>query len=211
MHDYWLEFSKVAVAHALAVASPGPDFAVVLKQSLSAGRRAALLTSIGIGTAILLHITYSLLGLGLLIRGSEAWFTALKYAGAVYLGWLGVQGIRAKRRGDDSQRLDAPASRSGSGNAFALGFFTNALNPKATLFFISLFVLAVNPGTPKMVQAAYGLWMVAATMGWFALVSVVFTRPHARLIFVRHGHWIDRALGLVFFAFAASLLVATKT
>jgi threonine/homoserine/homoserine lactone efflux protein len=63
MHDYWVEFSKVAIAHLLAVASPGPDFALVLKQSLSHGRRVAVCTSLGIGTAILLHVTYSLLGL----------------------------------------------------------------------------------------------------------------------------------------------------
>ena len=67
MHEYWVEFSKVAVAHALAVASPGPDFAVVMKQSLSMGRRAGFWTSVGIGTAILMHVAYSLLGLGLLI------------------------------------------------------------------------------------------------------------------------------------------------
>ena len=77
MHDYWIEFSTVAIAHLLAVASPGPDFAVVLKQSLSHGRRPALYTSVGIGTAILLHVTYSLLGLGLLIRESETWFTVV--------------------------------------------------------------------------------------------------------------------------------------
>ena len=64
MHDYWVEFSEVALAHLLAVASPGPDFAIVLKQSLTHGRRTAIWTSLGIGTAILLHVMYSLLGLG---------------------------------------------------------------------------------------------------------------------------------------------------
>ena len=99
MHDYWVEFSKVAVAHLLAVASPGPDFAIVLKQSLSHGRRSAVCTSIGIGTAILLHVAYSLLGLGLLIRSSEMWFNVVKYAGAGYIAWIGVQSLRAKPTG----------------------------------------------------------------------------------------------------------------
>src|SRR5471032_2583775 len=96
MHDYWLEFSKVAVAHALAVASPGPDFAIVLKQSLVHGRRTAIWTSLGVGSAISLQIAYSLLGLGLLIKSAEAWFNAVKYAGAAYIAWLGVQSLRAK-------------------------------------------------------------------------------------------------------------------
>ena len=97
----------------------------------------------------------------------------------------------------------------GERRAFVVGFLTNALNPKATLFFISLFVLAVNPQTPKLIQAGYGLWMAVATAAWFCLVSVLFTQPEVRIKFLRHGHWIDRALGLVFLAFAASLVVAT--
>lgn len=70
MHDTWIEFGKVALVHLLAVASPGPDFAIVLRQSLAHGRRTALWTSVGVGTAILLHVTYSLFGIGLLITGS---------------------------------------------------------------------------------------------------------------------------------------------
>ncbi len=209
MPDLWLEFSKVALAHLLAVASPGPDFAIVLKQSLTHGRRTALWTSVGVGTAILLHVTYSLLGLGLLIRGSVLWFNVVKYAGAAYIAWLGVQALRAKPRvmatlvGAD---VAMPPSDRG---AFATGFLTNALNPKVTLFFISLFVLLVNPHTPKLVQAGYGLWMALATIGWFSLVSVVFTREGVRRRFLRYGHWIDRALGVVFLAFALGLALAS--
>src|SRR6185436_15335295 len=100
MHDYWIEFLKVALAHLLAVASPGPDFAIVLKQSIAHGRRIAIWTSLGVGTAILLHVGYSLLGLGLLIRGSPTWFNGLKYAGAAYIAWLGIQSLRAQPRSD---------------------------------------------------------------------------------------------------------------
>ena len=208
MDGYWLEFGKVALAHALAVASPGPDFAIVLKQSLTHGRRTALWTSIGVGTAISLHVGYSLLGLGLLIKGSAAWFNVVRYAGAAYIGWLGVQSLRSPPRTASADRpLDSVPVPS-TGEAFGTGFLTNALNPKVTLFFISLFVLIVSPTTPKWVQAGYGLWMVVATMGWFSLVSVLFTRVSVRQGFLRQGHWIDRALGVVFLGFAASLILA---
>lgn len=212
MHSYWLEFSAVAVTHLIAVASPGPDFAIVLRQSVAHGRRTAILTSLGIGTAILLHVGYSLLGLGLLIQGSARWFAVVKYAGAAYLAWLGVQSLRAGPRAaadlPGGPGAEGPAARPTARAAFTTGFLTNALNPKATLFFISLFVLVVSPQTPKPVQAAYGLWMAGATMAWFVLVSVVFTRVDVRRRFLRHGHWIDRALGVVFLAFALSLLLA---
>ncbi len=213
MHDYWGEFSTVALAHLLAVASPGPDFAVVLRQSLAHGRRTAIWTSVGVGTAILLHVGYSLGGLGLLIRSSEPWFALVKYAGAGYIAWLGVQSLRMKPRTQtdvfaprgDAGAVGPPTSRA----AFATGFLTNALNPKATLFFVSLFVMVVSPQTPKLVQAGYGVWMALGTMAWFSLVAVFFTREDVRRGFLRLGHWIDRVLGLVFLALAGSLVFAS--
>jgi len=219
--EYWAEFAKVAVAHLLAVASPGPDFALVLKQSIACGRRTAVWTSVGIGAGILLHVGYSLLGLGLLIRSSELWFNVVKYAGAAYIAWVGVQALRSKPRamnetenaegvvGEVSEGVKGEAGGGMERGAFAMGFLTNALNPKATLFFISLFVMIVNPATPKLVQAGYGLWMAVATAAWFSLVSVIFTHAEVRRRFLRHGHWIDRALGVVFLGFAVSLAVAT--
>lgn len=205
----WIEFGQVALAHLLAVASPGPDFAIVLRQSLVHGRRTAIWTSVGVGVAILLHVAYSLLGLGLLIRSSAAWFDGLKWTGAGYLAWLGVQALRSRRRPEDAPatgiRVDnEPRAR----GAFATGFLTNALNPKATLFFVALFATVISPGTSKWVQAGYGLWMAGATAAWFSLVAVAFTRPGARRIFLRHGHWIDRALGVVFLGLAAGLALS---
>lgn len=210
MDDTWIEFSKVAVAHFLAVASPGPDFAVVLRQSVAHGRRTAIWTSIGVGTAILLHVSYSLLGLSLLIRSSPLWFTIVKCTGAAYIAWLGVQSLRSRPRPDNAAGASPkPANRPGERGAFLTGFLTNALNPKATLFLISLFVLVVSPATPKIIQVAYGVWMAVATAGWFCLVALIFTREDVRRRFLRHGHWIDRALGIVFLGFAASLAVAS--
>jgi RhtB (resistance to homoserine/threonine) family protein len=207
MTVYAAEFTKIAVAHLLAVASPGPDFAMVLRQSLAHGRRTAVWTSLGIGAAILLHATYCVLGLGLLLQNSPAAFTALRYAGAAYLACLGVEGLRSRSRlGNmaDGPAVTVPAPRA----AFVAGFLTNALNPKAALFFIALFPVAVSPQTPKLIQAGYGLWMSLATMVWFSLVSVVFTREPVRRGYLRHGHWIDRALGVVFLGFAAGLVLA---
>jgi threonine/homoserine/homoserine lactone efflux protein len=77
------------------------------------------------------------------------------------------------------------------------------------MFFLALFPVAVSPTTPKLVQAAYGLWIVLYTTAWFCFVSLVFTRREVRQRFLRHGHWIDRALGVVFLGFAASLAFTT--
>ena len=207
--SYWAEFTTVAVAHALAVASPGPDFAIVLKQSLAHGRRTAVWTSIGIGCGLSFHIGYCILGLGFLLAKSPTALTAVKYLGAAYLAWIGVQALRSKARTDDLNLTDDSAAGPGNHSAWSTGFLVNLLNPKAALFFIALFSVAISPATPKFVQAGYGLWMVLATIAWFSFVSFVFTRTEVRRRFLSHGHWIDRALGVVFIGFAVGLAFAS--
>jgi RhtB (resistance to homoserine/threonine) family protein len=212
MSPYLYEFSKIAVAHLLAVMSPGPDFAMVLRQSLAHGRRTAVWTSIGIGSAISLHITYSLLGVGFLLKSSMLGFTILKFAGAAYLGWTGIRALRSKPQaaaGVLDGSVHAGKTVPTTGAAWWTGFLTNALNPKATLFFVALFPIAISPQTPKLIQAGYGLWMALSTMAWFSFVSVMLTREKVRRAFLRQTHWIDRALGMVFIGFAVSLAFAS--
>lgn len=212
MRAYWVEFLTVAGAHLLAVASPGPDFAIVVKQSLRHGRRLAVWTSVGIATGILLHVTYSLLGIGLLIKGSPVAFTLLKFAGAGYLAWLGVQAMQARapeNPGSPALGSGIAAAAQSRRGAWTTGFLTNALNPKATLFFLALFSVVVDAHTPRWVQAGYGAWMAVATGAWFTLVAFFFTRERVRLVFLRHGHWIDRGMGVVLLGFALRLAWAT--
>lgn len=205
--SYLPEFLTIVVAHALAVASPGPDFALVLRQSLAHGRRTALWSSLGIGCGLSIHIGYCILGLGYFLKNSEVALATVKYLGAAYLAWVGVQALRARARTGDVD-LAAGATAPTDGAAWTTGFLVNVLNPKAALFFISLFPLAVSVTTPKLVQVGYGVWMTVATVAWFSFVSVVFTREDVRRRFLRHGHWIDRALGVVFIGFAVSLVFA---
>jgi RhtB (resistance to homoserine/threonine) family protein len=204
------EFLLVAGAHLLAVASPGPDFAIVLRQSIAHGRRTAIWTSLGIGTGILVHVGYSLLGIGVLIAQSQVWFDMVKYTGAAYLAWIGVAALRARPRpeaelGEGIAAAAPPANHS----AFVTGFLVNVLNPKAALFFIALFLTVINPGTPRAVQAGYGLWMALATAAWFSCVSLFFTRADVRRTFLRIGHWFDRGMGVLLLALAARLALAS--
>lgn len=206
MAHYLPEFLTIVVAHALAVVSPGPDFAIVLRQSLRHGRQAAWWTSLGIGCGLSIHITYSLLGLGLFLKNSATALWVVQVACAAYLTWVGVQALRTPPRTGDVD-LAVPEAAPTTRAAWTTGFMVNVLNPKAALFFITLFPLAVSVHTPKWVQVGYGLWMVVTTVGWFGLVGVLFTRTPVRRSFLRHGHWVDRALGVVFLGFAASLVL----
>jgi threonine/homoserine/homoserine lactone efflux protein len=121
-----------------------------------------------------------------------------------------VQALRTPPRTGDIDLAGgaaAPTSRA----AWTSGFLVNVLNPKAAFFFLSLFPLAVSVRTPKLIQVGYGVWMTLTTMAWFSFVSFMFTRGEVRRSFLRHGHWIDRTLGIIFLGFAASLLFATLT
>ncbi|MFI5356568.1 MAG: LysE family translocator [Opitutales bacterium] len=207
MTNYWPEFLLVAGAHLLAVASPGPDFALVLRQSITHGRRTAVWTSLGVGTGILVHVSYSLLGLGLLLRSSVLWFDVVKYAGAGYLIWIGAHALRARPApAGDVPAVAAPPAGHG---AFGAGFLVNALNPKAALFFIALFSVVISPQTPRLVRAGYGLWMAFATAAWFSLLSAVLTRESVRGYFRRCGHWFERVMGVILLLLAARLALTS--
>ncbi|AZZ94501.1 LysE family translocator [Hahella sp. KA22] len=210
MHEYWTEFLTVALAHLLAVASPGPDFAVVMRQSLCRGLKPALWTSTGIGSGILLHITYSLLGIGLLISQSVVAFNVLKWIGAAYLIWVGFQCLRAKPQAPSDEPLQQALPSESAWQAFRLGFLTNVLNPKATLFFVALFSVVISPDTPKWVQGIYGGWMFVATTLWFCGFSFFLSGERVRRVFQRCSHWIERVMGVVLFGLAARLFAATR-
>lgn len=202
-----VEFGAITLAHALAVMSPGPDFALVLRQSMVLGRGPAVRTAVGIGCGILVHTTYAMLGVGWLVRSTPALFLALKICGAAYLAWVGVQCWRSAARPPAQNAVATTTVPSTGRGAWRRGFLTNVLNPKATLFFVALFSVGIDPATPRWVQAGYGLWMAVLTAVWFSVVGLVLTRPRVRDRFLRWGPWIDRGMGVVFLAFAASLLI----
>lgn len=213
MSGYWSDFLTIAIAHLLAAASPGPDFAIVLKQSLSGGRKIGVWTAWGVAAAICLHVGYSLLGLGLVLRGSRVVFTVVKLAGAGYLAWIGYQALRTRPSslGEQSQIGEVAGTPQAGWAAWRTGFLTNALNPKVTLFFVAIFATLVRTGTPLPIRLIYGGWIVIATGAWFTVVAFVFTHYAVRRAFLRHGFWVDRAMGVLFLTFAALLGFAAFT
>lgn len=203
-----MEFMSVALVHLLAVASPGPDFAVVVRESVAQGRRAGSWTALGVGCGIFVHVAYSLLGIGLIVSQSIVLFNLFKWLAAAYLVYLDWRALRARPMSLEAiDGANAPVARS-AWRAFVIGFVTNGLNPKATLFFLSLFTVVISPDTPLLVQAGYGLYLAGATALWFLLVAWLFSRGRVRAGFARMGHWFDRLTGAVLIGLGARLALS---
>lgn len=203
-----MEFMTVALVHLLAVASPGPDFAVVVRESVAQGRRAGSWTALGVGCGIFVHVAYSLLGIGLIVSQSIVLFNLFKWLAAAYLVYLGWRALRARPMNLEAiDGANAAVARS-AWRAFVIGFVTNGLNPKATLFFLSLFTVVISPDTPLLVQAGYGLYLAGATALWFLLVAWLFSRGRVRAGFARMGHWFDRLTGAVLIGLGARLALS---
>lgn len=207
-------FSTVAVAHLLAVASPGPDFAVVLRQTLANGRRAGVLTATGIGAGIVFHVSWALFGLGWVVQRAPLLLELLRYAGGLFLLWIGYRGLRAAMAPGVSAgagagvAATAQRSRRQDRADFALGLWTNLLNPKAMLFFAALCSAVITTDTPVALRIGVGAWMALSTFVWFSLISISVGHPALRQQVARYQRPLDAAFGLVLLFLGAVMLLA---
>ncbi len=190
----------------IAAISPGPDLLIVLRNSLGAGRASGIQTALGIALAIYIHVAYSMLGIALIIAQSDILFTLIKYAGAAYLLWLGYKALKSK--GWEIHSGEAKNSDKSFFKSFSQGFVTNALNPKATLFFLALFTQVLEPNTPLAIQLWYGTVCSLTAFCWFSIVAVALTHKTIRRKLASVSIWIDRATGIAFIALAARVAFA---
>ena len=176
----------------LVMVSPGPDMLLVLRNTLVSGRRAGLQTSIGILSGNLVHITYCVLGIGLLISQSIVAFSALKYAAAVYLICLGIITFRSGARTLDTD--DVEGRRPGR-TWFVQGFVNNLLNPKGTLFYLGVFttVISADTSASSMVLLVCTMMLVSASFWLFFVYTL--DRPAIRGVVERSRQTVDRICG----------------
>lgn len=187
---------------------PGPDFAVVLRNALTGGRLAGIMTALGIALALGVHVTYALAGIGLIVSQSIILFNTLKLIGAAYLVFLGITMYRSasKDLATDAKKAGMPPFR-----ALRWGFLTNVTNPKATMFALSVFLQVTSPQTPLWTQIGYGVIMAGGVFLWFVLVTFFFTLPAVRLRFLKAKLWIERSFGIVLTLFGVGIAVTTNS
>lgn len=186
------ELLAVATITILSVISPGPDFAMVTRNSYLFGRRTGLLCALGIALGVQVHVAYTMFGVSLLIAHAHGLLTVIKLLGAAYLVWIGYQTLRNR----STLTVDTSAAPAISGAAaLRMGFFTNALNPKTTLFVVSTYTQVVGAHTPLPMQFGYGLFMSAAHWAWFSIVAWCFGSTALRTAMLRRQQLLDRLIG----------------
>ncbi len=193
---YYHNLITLATVNLIALISPGPDFAVVVKNSLLYSRRTAIFTAIGIAFGAMTHVTYSLLGLGIVLDNYPWVLGVIKYIGAAYLIYLGGKGLVAKKEALEFGRLNHRKDI-GAQQGFLNGILTNLLNPKCAMFFISLFAVAISPNVPVPIMVSYGAIVFVETLIWFSFVAFVLTAKKTRDKFASQAHWISRLCGLI--------------
>ncbi|WP_009631886.1 LysE family transporter [Synechocystis sp. PCC 7509] len=196
--SFYAQILSITIIQLVAIMSPGPDFAIICRNSLVYSRRTGIYSALGISLGILVHVTYTLVGIGVIISKSIVLFSFIKLLGAAYLIYIGYKSLKAQPSG----KINATKSKHDLSRqqAIRIGFITNILNPKVTLFFFSLFTQVISPNTPVSIRALYGLQMFVFTLGWFTLLAVAISHPIVKKRFLSMSHYIEKTMGVILIA-----------
>jgi threonine/homoserine/homoserine lactone efflux protein len=186
------EIIAIAIITLLAVISPGADFALVSRNSYLYGRKQGIYTAYGIACAVWIHISYSVLGLSFLKHYIPNLLHIIQYIGALYLMYIGYKTFTQQQISDHvTHALLHPRQ------AFIQGFLGNSLNPKTTLFVMSIFAQLLRGNHGLMHLIGYGMFISASHLLWFLLISLFCSTPVIRNKILRKQVSINRVTGTV--------------
>ena len=195
-------FLSAAIAHLLAVMSPGPDTAIIFQQSFAKGRNSGILTALGIGFGIFLHCLLAISGISILLYSSEEARFIIKILGASYLIYVGFQSLLLQDASEPKTRATIFT------HPFLIGLITNILNIKAFLFTVSLFSF-INLQPDSLMSWIYLFYFPVITAAWFSFVSYALTHEALGDIFDQYNPKIQFASSA--FILALGLLIFLQT
>jgi threonine/homoserine/homoserine lactone efflux protein len=191
--------------------TPGPDMLFVIGNSAANGKRAGVMASLGIGAGCVLHTVLAAVGLSALLAASALAFEVVKWVGAAYLVWVGLQMMRSR-----------PAAEAGTAavtdprKVFWQGALTNALNPKVALFFLAFLPQFISPGESGQVAAFLLLGTIFNLGGTAINVAMSFMAGAVREQMAHSasagqvGAWLRRAVGAVFVGLGVKLALSSR-
>ena len=202
----WSGYPAFLAFAAVLVLVPGPDFAVVTKNTIVAGPHRGRWSAVGVTTSNAVQGIVAAAGLGAVLVRSQPVFDAVKWAGIAYLGYLGVQALRSARRGEYPP-LDAgrdPAGRQATAG-FRQGFLSNITNPKVLVFYLAVLPQFLGPSASVLVLAAFALSHALLSLGYLLGLVAALHRVRAVLSRRRVRRALDAATGVALLGFGARL------
>jgi RhtB (resistance to homoserine/threonine) family protein len=209
LSNYWAPFFTIMSINLIALVSPGPDFAITVKNSLLYSRKIGIWCAIGITCGEVIHLFYTILGFGLIVAQTLWLFGTIKILGALYLIYTGYKALKA-RKGVNLLNNAKAINNFTASASFRSGFFTNLLNPKAILFFLSIFTVVIDPETPLSIMLFYGAAMTVQTFLWFGFVALCFSGAKVRQLFSELNHWVERITGGILVLLGVKLAFMTS-
>lgn len=205
--SWWQTYASFLAFAAILIVVPGQDFAVVVKASLSSGRRSGAWASVGVATSNAVQGCIAVVGLGALIVASQPLFTAIKWAGVAYLAFLGLQALRSAWLHHHDTELDATdaSQRRAAVHGWRQGFLSNITNPKVLVFYLAVLPLFL-PANAVWWQLLL-LAVSHAVLGLAYLLLLVTGLHRARRVLMRRAvrRGLDAATGFAFLGFSARL------
>ncbi|MEF2524191.1 LysE family transporter [Vibrio mimicus] len=207
-------FVTVAVAHFLALLSPGPDFVLVVKSAIRNKGKNAIGIAVGIALANAVYIGLCLVGVGSILAASVSIMIALKIVGGLFLIYLAIQALKARRSSYETFEVSGLEGASTHSSSFhyelVTGFMSGILNPKNLLFYLSLFTVVLTNDVSFSFKLGLGIWMTLVVFLWDAAIIFLLSTNKVRSRFTKLAFYIDKVtgaiLGLIGFTIVKSVI-----
>ncbi|NQY42125.1 MAG: LysE family transporter [Legionellales bacterium] len=208
---YMVTLVQIILLNLVALVSPGPDFAVVAHNSLAYGRRIGIVTALGITLGEFIHLSYIVLGFGSIIKNHFWLLAIIKILGCLYLVTLGLKMVFSRSNKNQISDNDSDVKILSTTTAIFRGALTNILNPKAILFFLSIFSVVVDVDTPMSIMSIYGLAILLTTFFWFGFVAVFFSTKKINRKITSIKYWINKITGSMLILLSIKLALTEET
>ncbi len=199
--EFLYKWLALAGLQSIAAISPGPAFVLQVKSTLAHGRTYGLYTALGLSMGVALYAFAVMAGLAVVLAGSKDVMVFLRYAGAAYLIYIGIKGLRSKSSMPpaslDSMDIARDIAISGKKKwqAFTAAFIAQILNPKALVYFTAVFAQFITPNAPLWTLALYGLTVTLVELGWWIGLTFILSHRRIKEKFTKFSQWIDRICG----------------
>jgi threonine/homoserine/homoserine lactone efflux protein len=209
VQDLWL----FIVAGLLLNITPGPDMGLIIARSAQHGVHAGAMAALGVTAGCFVHIVAAAFGVSAILMASALAFSLLKWAGAVYLVYLGLRMLWSSFNPRHSEAVGTIDGGGELPGIFFQGFLTNTLNPKVALFFLAFVPQFISADASSKVSTfiLLGLLFNANSTVWNLLVAWTAGRLAASPHFQRVRVWLDRTIGALLIALGARLALAERS